>query len=88
MTSSYHVAVERYRHAECASCLEASTQALACGLDGLRGQCSGTIPQRLKLEHEFNHTTSKLCILGLEPLKDSLRARTPLITLRVFRIPP
>ena len=43
-------------------------QAVACGLNGgLRG--SGTIPQRLNLEHEFNHTASKLCILGFEPLK-------------------
>jgi hypothetical protein len=69
--------------------LGASTQAGACGLNGgLRRQCSGTIPQCLKLEHKFNHTTSKLCILGLEPLKESLSARTLPITLRVFRIPP
>jgi hypothetical protein len=28
----------------------------------------------LKLEHEFNHTTSKLRILGFESLKQSLIA--------------
>jgi hypothetical protein len=27
------------------------------------------IAQCLNLEHEFHHTASKLCILGLEPLK-------------------
>jgi hypothetical protein len=42
----------------------------------------------LKLEQELNHTTSKLCILGLEPLKESLNARILPITLRLFRIPP
>ena len=62
-------------------------QAVACGLNGgLRG--SGTIPQRLNLEHEFNHTASKLCILGFEPLKGFLIARTTLTKPRVFRIPP
>jgi hypothetical protein len=30
---------------------------------------SGTIAQRLDLEHEFHHTASKLRILGFEPLK-------------------
>ena len=33
---------------------------------------SGTIAQRLNLEHEIHHTVSKLCILGFEPLKWSL----------------
>jgi len=37
----------------------------------------------LNLEHEFNHDASKLCILGFEPVKDSLIARP-----RGFRIPP
>jgi hypothetical protein len=58
------------------------------GLDDLRRQCFGTIPQCLNLEHEFNHAASKLCILGFEPLKESLIARTPLIKPRGFRIPP
>jgi hypothetical protein len=45
-------------------------KAVACGLNGgLRGQRSGTVAQRLDLEHEFHHTTSKLYILGFEPLK-------------------
>jgi hypothetical protein len=75
--------------AECASRLGASSQAVACGLKGgLRRQCFGTIPQRLNLEHEFNHDASKLCILGLEPVKESLIARTPRIKPRGFRIPP
>src|SRR5262249_48169401 len=30
---------------------------------------SGTIAQRLNLEHEIHHTVSKLCILAFEPLK-------------------
>jgi hypothetical protein len=65
-----HVDAERHRHAKCASCLGASRQAVACGLNGgLRGQCSGTIPQRLDLEYEVHHTASKLYILGFEPLK-------------------
>jgi hypothetical protein len=42
----------------------------------------------LNLEHEFNHTASKLCILGFEPLKGFLSARTTLTKPRVFRIPP
>jgi len=42
----------------------------------------------LNLEHEFNHDASKLCILGLEPVKESLIARTPRIKPRGFRIPP
>jgi hypothetical protein len=69
--------------------LGASAQAAACGLNGgLRRQCFGTIPQRLNLEHKFNHAASKLCILGFEPLKESLIARTPRIKPRGFRIPP
>jgi len=32
-------------------------------------ELSGTIAQRLKLEHEIHDTASKLCILGFEPLK-------------------
>jgi len=59
-----------------------------CGLDGLRGQCFGTIPQCLNLKREFNHTASKPCILGFEPLKGSLSAPTLLIKPRGFRIPP
>jgi len=42
----------------------------------------------LNLEHEFNHATSKLCILGFEPLKQSLIARIARIKPRGFRIPP
>jgi hypothetical protein len=34
-----------------------------------RQDLSGTITQRLNLEHEIHHTVSKLCILGFEPLK-------------------
>jgi hypothetical protein len=74
--------------AECASCLGASAQAAACGRNGgLDGQCSGTIPQCSNLEHEFNHSRSKLCILGFEPLKQSLSARTARIKPRGPRIP-
>jgi hypothetical protein len=35
------------------------------------------IAQCLKLEHEFHHAASKLCILGFQTLKQSLIARTP-----------
>jgi hypothetical protein len=35
-------------------------------------ELSGTIAQRLNLEHEIHDTASKLCILGFEPLKWSL----------------
>jgi hypothetical protein len=44
----------------------------AGGPGGLRDQSSGTIAQCLNLEHEFHHTASELCILGFEPLKESL----------------
>jgi hypothetical protein len=65
-----HAAVERYRHAQCALLPGSSRQAAACGLNGgLRGQCSGTIPQCLNLEREFNHTASKPRILGFESRK-------------------
>src|SRR5262249_59548213 len=37
-------------------------------------ELSGTIAQHLNLEHEIHHTVSKLCILALEPLKQSLIA--------------
>jgi hypothetical protein len=40
----------------------------------------------LKLEHEFHHAASKLCILGFQTLKQSLIARTPLIKARGCRI--
>src|SRR5262245_51185041 len=61
-----HAAAERYRHAQCAVLPGSSRQAVACGLNsGLRGQSSGTIPQCLNLQREFNHTASKPCILGL-----------------------
>jgi hypothetical protein len=76
-----------YRHAKCASCL-APRQAVACGLnERLRGQCPGTIVQCLNLEHEIHHSASKLRILGFEPLKQSVIARTLPIKLRGFRIP-
>jgi hypothetical protein len=42
----------------------------------------------LDLEYEFRHTASKLCILGFEPLTQSLIARTPLIKPGGFRISP
>jgi hypothetical protein len=45
------------------------------------------IAQCLKLEHEFHHAASKLCILGFQTLKQSLIARTPLIKARGCRIP-
>src|SRR5215831_9341092 len=84
-----HAAAERYRHAQCALLPGSSRQAVACGLNGgLRGQCSGTIPQCLNLERQLNHTASKPCILGFEPLKDSLSTPTLLIKPRGFRIPP
>jgi hypothetical protein len=34
-----------------------------------RQDLSGTIAQRLNLEHQIHHTVSKLCILAFEPLK-------------------
>ena len=40
------------------------------------------IAQCLNLEREFHHTASKLCILGFEPLKQSLIACTLPIKLR------
>jgi|SRR5215472_12332495 len=36
---------------------------------GWRQELSGTIAQCLNLEQEIHHTASKLCILGVEPLK-------------------
>ena len=53
---------------------------MACRI--IRSWCSGAIAQRLNLELEFQHTASKLCILGFEPLEES-----PLIKPRDFRIP-
>src|SRR6516164_4358765 len=74
-----------YRH-NCASRL-ASRRAIAYGSDGqLRGQCSSIIAQCLNLEREFHHTGSKPCILGFEPLKQSLIARTRPIKLDWVRI--
>jgi hypothetical protein len=54
---------------------------MACRI--IRSSCSGAIAQCLNLEQEVQHTASKLCILGFEPLKES-----PLIKPRDFRIPP
>ena len=39
-----------------------------------RQALSGTVAQRLNLEHEIHHTVSKLCILGFKLLKRSLIA--------------
>jgi hypothetical protein len=41
-----------------------------------RQDLSSTIAQCLNLEDEIHHTGSKLCILGLEPLKQFLIAGT------------
>jgi hypothetical protein len=48
---------------------------------------SGTIAQCLNLEHEIHQTASRLCILGFEPLEQSLIAGTLPIKPRGFRIP-
>jgi hypothetical protein len=37
-------------------------------------ELSGTIAQRLNLEHEIHHSVSKLCIFRFEPLNWSLIA--------------
>ena len=39
-----------------------------------RQELSGIIAQCFNLEHEIRYTASKLCILGFEPLKQSLMA--------------
>jgi hypothetical protein len=43
--------------------------------------------QCLNLERELDHPLSKLCIFRFKPLKQSLIARSSLITLRCFRFP-
>src|SRR5262249_1374985 len=61
-------------------CLSWHVPSMACRI--IRAWCPGAIAQCLHLEYEVHHSAPKLCILGLDPLKES-----PLIKPRDFRIP-